>query len=718
MDLRELISQNKSQEFLWTLVIESGWVQAGIWTVDDGCAKVISVSSVVPWEKEEELITSADTALSSAVQVLPADAKEPNKVVFGVSASWVESGQIKPDRLEILRKLCDKLTLKPSGFVTIPEAISFYIKSTEGSPLNAVLISPGKELVDVSLYKLGTLVGTTSIARSVSLMDDLQEGLSRFNLNDAMPSRFIVFGGKDNELEDAKQVFLNGSWEGGKIKFLHTPKVEILSSNQKVEAVSLGGAIEIANVTEVKLELSAMPDNNEAISYTDEKELESDELNNIGFAAEQDVVELGGTQNESKAKEGLSNKKDKVMHYLNKAKVSTSRVFGKFLPFVQGGKKPIIVGGGAFIFVVILLFAFWWFYPKATVTIFISPQKLDERVTFTANTSTSNINIESKVIPGRTVTLEQSGDKTATTTGTKLVGEKAKGEVEIKNRLENDIDIDSDTKFVASNGLAFVPESSVSIPAATDIDNPGVATVKVVADDIGSEYNLPSGELFKVGNNSKVTVAATAKGDFGGGSSRQIQAVSKEDQDRLLENLENELREKASDALKISVSSDEFFIDGSLVTSVSSQTFSGKVGDEAAELKLTLSVDAKGVAVSKANLFELSKSVLNEKVPDGYILRETQIEYEFELADRDDDSEESEEYLLEGDLTANLLPEINTEEIVKNIAGKYPPLAEEYLNRIPGFVRASMSISPRFPGRLGTLPHTTKNISIEIAADK
>ena len=144
------------------------------------------------------------------------------------------------------------MELKPSGFVTLPEAVSFYIKSTEGSPLTAVTISPGKEVTEVSVFRLGNLLGTTQVTRSVSIFDDVVEGLARFKMQDPVPSRFILFNGKEGELEDTKQALLTGSWESAAtLKILHTPKIEIFSSEKKVEAVSLGGASEIGHVSKI-----------------------------------------------------------------------------------------------------------------------------------------------------------------------------------------------------------------------------------------------------------------------------------------------------------------------------------------------------------------------------------------------------------------------------------------------------------------------------------
>src|SRR3990170_4522634 len=160
MDLKSFLphtDKEKEKEYFWSLIIEPGWVQAGVWNIEGEKAEVISISPTTAWETEGELLGAADAALSAAVQNLPD-----------------------------------------------------------------------------------------------TMADDVAEGLARFSGSEAFPSRIILYNGKEGELEEVKQTLLNVSWESfEKIKFLHSPKVEIVTPERKVLAVSLAGASEIANVTGV-----------------------------------------------------------------------------------------------------------------------------------------------------------------------------------------------------------------------------------------------------------------------------------------------------------------------------------------------------------------------------------------------------------------------------------------------------------------------------------
>jgi hypothetical protein len=739
MDLKSILSMAGKEEkhLYWSLTIEPGWVQAGIWEIAGGKAQVSATSPSTAWETEEELIGASDTALSSAIQHLPEESPEPEDTVFGLNSTWVSQGNIKAEYLEKIRRICQKLSLKPVGFVVLPEAISHLLKSEEGSPLSAVVLGVGKETIEVSLFKLGSLVGVSQIARSVSIVDDVSEGLTRFATNEAFPSRFVLYNGKEGELEEVRQALINVSWEGlGKIKFLHTPKVEIIAPERKILAVSLAGASEIADVSGVITKKEDMPEEEppppEEIQNirVPEKKLSPEEL---GFAIGKDVSKTqppGATAPSVTGPTGAGAFKapavaaakaaNSLKGFLSKIQVPSFLKNFKFpslpalkLPFAPG--KNVFAWGLGFLAVLLVLgFGAWWFLPTATVTIYVSPQNLEEKSEVLVSTGASSVDFSKKMLPGKTYQTQVSSEKTASTTGTKTVGEKAKGGVEIRNGTATDIALPAGTTIFASNDLKFTLDSAVTVSAAVSPSSPGTATADVSAFDIGAEYNLAKDESFRVGNYPKSEVDATATADFSGGSSSQISAVSEKDLETLEEDLTSELLDKADGELSEKVSGDEVFIASASSFEVAERTFNNKVGDEADTLKLSMSLDVTGIAVSRQALTDLAKEILKDKVPQGYVLRDTQITADFELEEETEDG-----YLLSVLFKANLLPETKTEEIAKNIAGKYPTFAKDYLTSISGFSRAEITIKPAFlPSKLKVLPRIARNINIEIEAER
>src|SRR3990167_10846499 len=106
MDFKSFLpkkDEKNTYEYFWSLIIEPGWVQAGIWRIERDEAQVNFSGMPVAWGSDEDLITSADAALSASVQNLPDETPEPTKTVFGVVSSWVEGGQIKADYLDKIK---------------------------------------------------------------------------------------------------------------------------------------------------------------------------------------------------------------------------------------------------------------------------------------------------------------------------------------------------------------------------------------------------------------------------------------------------------------------------------------------------------------------------------------------------------------------------------------------------------------------------------------
>lgn len=375
-------------------------------------------------------------------------------------------------------------------------------------------------------------------------------------------------------------------------------------------------------------------------------------------------------------------------------------------------KRALIIGLILLVVLIVGAFAAWWFYPKAQVTVYLSTKRLEEKITITVDPDTDTPNLSESIIPGNTLRVEVEGDDTKSTTGTKTVGEKAKGEV-VLYRVGTSITLSAGVEINGPSNLTFTLDENTTL-ASGSAGSAGTTKAQVTASDLGAQYNLASGTTFSVGNYSTSDIEAKNESAFTGGSSREISTVSEDDQKNLESELNEELLEKAKEELTTDLTEDSLFIDESLTGEVSEKDFSHKVGDEASTLKLSMTLSAKALVVDEHSLTDLAKEVLKDRVPDGFVLRSEQIEMEFEVDDVSD-----ERYELTAFVEANLLPEVDPQALATKIRGKYPSLAENYLTKeTPGFVRAEIILKPRLPGRLGTLPHVLKNIEVEIAAER
>ena len=770
MDLKRYLpgkDEDKNMEYLWALIIEPNFIQAGIWRISDKTAQIICSSNPVMWENHEDLVSSADTALSAAINEFPEDLDEPNKTVFGVISSWVSEGQIKEEYLDKIKQICEELSLKPAGFVILAEALAHYLKTEEGSPLNSILIGVYEDKLEISLFKLGNLVGVTLVARSVSLVEDVVEGLTRFEGSGAFPSRFVLYDGKDKQIEEVQQQLINVNWDDHKtVKFLHPPKIEIVNADKKLDAISFAGAAEMGEVQ--KVERVKLVGNNTK-KYSDvvsgsrldqivatNEDSETDELaspEDLGFAtgAEADNFieidpnnEINKQDIKTKMKINYPDQNDEIkntrpvdMEELEVSSQTTDQgqkrsklknpfaglsfsLAGLIKPFKIVGrlfrldshlKKVFIFGILSLVILFCLGFAAWWYLPKATVTIYLSPQRQNERIDVYVVSEGVEVTDDKISLPGQIVSATVSDNRTISTTGTAKVGERASGEVMLY-RVGTEVKLQSGTEIRGSGNLRFNLNDDIVV-ASGSAGTPGTAIAKITAQDIGSEYNLASGSTFTVGNFSDSDIEAKNESDFSGGTSREVSAVSERDMANLEDELSDELTQSAITQMREELRAGQTLIDESIKEVIENKSFSASIGDQADTLKLSMTKTVRMYTVDQSRLIDIAKEVLMDKISEGYALRDENIDVEFTLA-----QETEGVFKYDTRITANLLPQADSDEIKENIKGKHPVLAYDYINKIPGFVRADIKITPTLPGRLNTLPKVVDNIKIELAAER
>ena len=79
------------------------------------------------------------------------------------------------------------------------------------------------------------------------------------------------------------------------------------------------------------------------------------------------------------------------------------------------------------------VFALYWYLPKAEVVLLIEPKVLEEEFEVKLNSTLVAVDKDELILPAQEVTVTLEESETRTTTGTKLTGEKAKGEVTVFN---------------------------------------------------------------------------------------------------------------------------------------------------------------------------------------------------------------------------------------------------------------------------------------------
>ncbi len=702
--------EKKKKEYFWALQIWDEGVKSAIWTVEEEKTGVVALGSYESWEDGvEELTVAVDKSLSTASERFVGEGQEPSKVIFGLPDDWTSDDKIKPEKQEILSELCRKLDLEPVGFVSTFDALNHHLKEVEGAPPSVILISPGKKMINLAVVEVGKIKKVEKVLRSENLGADVYEGLLRFSEIETLPSRILLFNSE--EMEEARQILISFPWqtpqiEGKKLPFLHFPKIEILPYDFDITAVSLAGGKEVAKSLGFK------------ISTEEEKPEEvKEEVVDLGFVKGEDIAKEFPQVEVEEELVPVAEERPKPRPILAvfKEKLSNIRIPRFSLPPLPGGPFLGIGAGITFLILLAGLGVIWWNVPKAQVTIFITPQVLEKEEELTVDPNQEVLDEKNLILPGQIIESEASGEKTAPATGEKTVGEPARGEVIVYNRTDAKKVFPEGTVIVGPGNLKFTLDRETTVASktpdlATGVDKWGEAKVGATAVDIGAQYNLASNSQFSFKDFPTTSYLAKNESSFVGGTSRQIQAVSEDDQKNLQEKLSGELAENAKSGLLVKTPPGKKLIEEAISTSATSVSFDHKVGDESQTLGLKLTVKVSGLAFSQDDFTNLSQKILAGEIPQDFELKKEEISARFEIKEKNEDGS----VLFKTSIHANLLPRLDKTEIVKNIRGKNPDLARKYFSTISGFADSEIFISPKFPGFLGTLPRREDKITLEI----
>jgi hypothetical protein len=760
----------EKKEYFFALEIDAEQVKSAIWTIEEDQSQLLSLGETVIWAKEEEIIEAVDTSLSSAIERLTPSqtGREPKKIIFGLSSGWIEENKITPPKAEILRKISQKLELTPLGFVVIPEAIAHWLKKLEGVPLNAILIGLGKKKIAVSLVEAGRVVETNLVVRSENLGGDLTEGLSRSGREEPFPARILLYD-HEEKLEEARQELINWPWQDEKINFLHLPKVEILSADFDIKSIVLASASQIAEVKGVKEMATttlSQPAKTEEVSGLEEKVVEAKEVeaeavetkteevemkepekpdlgekepeNLFGFVKNQDISQISSqkppelsTSPELKTSlEPIAPPEEKTPKLVFKPKLdylwgklsffkslNLGGFLGSFRETLSQRSLAVFLLTGVILLVLLIgLWSLYWFLPRANIVLTVKPKVLEKDFVIKLDPSLTTIDKENLILPANEIQATVKGEKEANTTGTKLIGDKAKGEVTVFNATDQARTFAEGAIISGPAGIefSFDEEISVASESGTAADSePGKAKVKVTAVEIGSEGNLAADSEFSIGNLAKSDFVAKNENSFSEGSSREVQVVAEDDVDKLLAELQSELEEKSLDDLKTDLIPGQNLVEESLASQVLEKTFDKKVGEESSQVKLSLQLKTTALSFQENEFKQLVEVEIRNLVPDDfeYDSEKTEIDFEPET------SSDKDVFSFRARFKADLVPKINLEEIKKNLLGKKPVIGKTYLSNLANVASFEAEIRPKLPQSIATFPRLLKRINIEVETE-
>lgn len=728
-------SQEKKElpEPFLALEISSHYLKSAVWQVKGEKIQLISFGGVEKWDGQDldELVVQSDSSIAKAVEL---QELEPNKVLFGLPETWVDQEKIVAPRLRELRQLSHKLDLKPLGFVVTTEAVVSYLKILEGIPLNAILVRLLEDETTISLVKAGKLLGTQVVGRSQNLGEDVYEGILRFSQKEDFPPRILVFNA-DSPLETEEQSLVSFDW--GDL-FLHFPRVEVLDEEFSIKAIAIAGGWEVAKAKgQVTQSLPAIAKEAKALVQDVGEEVEEEKAEDLGFVREKDIQEIQTTPPApppAVAKEeitfpqktGESPKKRRFpslrlpLPHFNGLLSSLIKIPQKIMAKIFPEKNFYLVIIVSLLFLLFLAggsLAFYWYVPTAKVSLFVRPKNYSKEIKIALDLNISDINYEEFVIPGEKVQASISQSQEIKTTGEKIVGDKASGEITLYNKTNKSQSFSQGTILLGPGDLSFLTDEETEIASASSQEKEGgvVITygkkkVKIIAEDIGPDYNFSANTEFTLKDYSSEAYSAKNEEALSGGTSRKIKVVSKEDQERLLKELSETLKKEAAEELRKKISGDYKFFEEGIKLETVNKKFNQEVDDESETLQLNLAIKAETLTYSEKDLRELLLAQIKSSLPQGYELRESETKIGIKESEFEDDK-----ISFKGTVEAKLIPQLDEEKIKEEIKGKYREVTKEYFENLPSYQKVDIEISPAFlPAKLKNFPHRVENITIEV----
>lgn len=380
-----------------------------------------------------------------------------------------------------------------------------------------------------------------------------------------------------------------------------------------------------------------------------------------------------------------------------------------FSPFFKGGKVVFLV---PFIFVlIIVVFISYFSFLRATVTISVKPKIIEQKqkITFSVSSKTdlakNNIQVE-------TISVTKEGSLSMPVTGKKEIGEKAKGTVVIYNSsLTEGRNLPKGTIITSSNSLQFTLDEPVKIASAAgdaSAITSSTAKTSVTAKEIGKESNLPSGTKFTVENLSLSIIIAKNDSAFGGGTKKEITAVSKDDLNKLLTELPKNLEAKAKEEIVKKTPEDKILLPIFVKTSIDKKTFDKELGDEAKTLNLTATVTYQSLVYKRGDVDELISRILSKTTSDNLTFSKEQIKNDILEINKKGENDLSATFSLK----ASLFPKIDQTKLAEELAGKSFEEAKDMVTKLPQVTNTQISLSPNLPFLPSLLPRLSKNIAI------
>lgn len=352
--------------------------------------------------------------------------------------------------------------------------------------------------------------------------------------------------------------------------------------------------------------------------------------------------------------------------------------------------------------------------PKAVISIDTDTEQVNTSLSLEARSDIQDADLEKSIVPAYKKELKQQSTEKVPTTGKRDDGTKATGSMTIFNCSADTVVLPAGTIF--TSGLNFVSDKEVSVPKSKYSLTPGgfvcdkdvSKSVAVTAQSGGASYNLSS-RPYQI-QNAPANVTANGS-DMSGGTSKLVSIVAQSDIDGAKQQALDKLSESSRAELKKLFSSDQAVaLDGSLENIAPTLQTTPEVGKEASEVEVKVDVTFLMYGVKR----DIMTQAIEKEVKKNIDTSKQKVQNTgLDQADiRVADKPSAGIFKVSLQTTATAGPQLDTEGIKKDIAGKKRSQAQEIISSRPGITEVKIKYSPFW---VTSTPKKTSQITINFS---
>ncbi len=394
----------------------------------------------------------------------------------------------------------------------------------------------------------------------------------------------------------------------------------------------------------------------------------------------------------------------------------------KNIHFTKGNKKIYLIFGVAGLALILLISKL----PKAAISIVLTPEPLTRSLAITVSKEATT-DAQKKILGGIAVQVTAVDTLQATATGQKVIGKKAQGKVVIYNTTDTETTFKKGAKLTYTKNdkdYVYILDENATVPAQTVTPGtpptvtPGqTEEIPVMANDIGSSYNLDKNKSLRVNGYKDNQFTASVSTAVSGGQSSTVKIISAEDQTAVAQLLQKTLLTKATKALEAKLASGQKLIEGSVQTQETKNVFDHNIGDQTDTFSLTQTLTVAGLAYSINDLNKLIDSLVSTLIPNGYVASTKERELKVAVLGNSDTSILSVDKAdIQVTVKTFVIPEVDTDKLKATLKGKSISEAEKLLSELKSTSSYSITVSPSLPF-LRRIPNDLTRINLEVKSE-